>query len=74
LPEDAQLAANGIVAPPADPAVGAPLIINHPVNVTGVPRVGATPAPDLGQHTDEVLSELGFSAAEAADLHRRGIV
>ncbi|MBT5191886.1 MAG: CoA transferase [Rhodospirillaceae bacterium] len=32
------------------------------------------PAPDLGQHTDEVLGELGFTEAEIAGFHDRGAV
>ena len=32
------------------------------------------PAPDLGQHTDEVLAELGYSEAEITTLHDGGAV
>jgi crotonobetainyl-CoA:carnitine CoA-transferase CaiB-like acyl-CoA transferase len=35
---------------------------------------GRTPAPALGEHTDEVLGELGFSHEEIAALHARGAV
>jgi len=31
-------------------------------------------APDLGQHTDEVLTELGVSAAERDRLRSTGVV
>jgi formyl-CoA transferase len=31
-------------------------------------------APRLGQHTDEVLDELGIAPAERAQLRHRGIV
>jgi crotonobetainyl-CoA:carnitine CoA-transferase CaiB-like acyl-CoA transferase len=34
----------------------------------------ARPAPDLGEHTEEVLAEAGLSPEEVADLRRRGIV
>jgi 2-methylfumaryl-CoA isomerase len=38
-------------------------------------RHPSTPAPKLGQHTDEVLIDLlGMSSAEVSDLHDRGIV
>jgi len=41
-------------------------------------RFSATPttirrgAPALGEHTDEVLGEIGYSAAEIADLRAAG--
>ena len=31
------------------------------------------PTPDLGEHTDEVLRELGYSDAAIADLHARNV-
>lgn len=38
-------------------------------------RQPSTPAPRLGQHTDEVLARLlGLSSGEISDLHDRGIV
>ncbi|TQM36781.1 CaiB/BaiF CoA transferase family protein [Pseudonocardia cypriaca] len=33
-----------------------------------------TPAPRVGQHTREILAQLGYPAAEVGDLVRRGIV
>jgi formyl-CoA transferase len=50
----------------------------EPLRVPGiVPKLSATPgairtpAPKLGQHTDEVLKELGFSAEEIESLRRK---
>ena len=45
-----------------------------------VPKLSATPGgvdaggPALGEHTDAVLSDLGYDAAAIADLRSRGIV
>lgn len=45
-----------------------------------VPKLSATPGatrwlgPKLGEHTEEVLTALGFSVEERADFRRRGIV
>ena len=32
------------------------------------------PTPDQGQHTDEVLRELGYDTAAIKDLHGKGVV
>jgi formyl-CoA transferase len=32
------------------------------------------PPPLLGQHTDEVLRELGMSTSQINELHQKGIV
>ena len=32
------------------------------------------PGPDLGQHTDEVLAEVGLSAEDVAGLRAKGVV
>lgn len=37
------------------------------------PRV-TTPAPDVGQHTAEILTEIGFTSDEVADLRDSGVV
>lgn len=70
---DPQLLPNRMAAPPTDPTVDAPLIINHPLNIDGMPRVGARRAPEMGEHTAEVLSEIGYSDAEIAAFAKRGV-
>jgi len=38
-------------------------------------RVGELrPAPSLGEHDNEILGELGFSAAAIAELRRAGVI
>jgi succinate---hydroxymethylglutarate CoA-transferase len=32
------------------------------------------PSPEFGQHTDEVLQELGFGAEDIARMHADGVV
>jgi formyl-CoA transferase len=53
----------------------------EPLRVPGViPKLSATPgairtpAPKLGEHTDEVLKALGFSAEEISALRDKKIV
>jgi crotonobetainyl-CoA:carnitine CoA-transferase CaiB-like acyl-CoA transferase len=32
------------------------------------------PTPELGQHTDSILAELGYDAAAISDLRARGVI
>ena len=73
LPDDPQVVANDMAVVPVED-VGLERVIRDPLNVEGVPRVGVRKAPDHGEHTAEVLAELGLSEAEIGDLKNRGIV
>ncbi len=64
---------NNIVSPPVDD-IGMSVVINDPVNVEGVARIGAKKAPEMGEHSADVLSELGFDEAAIAEYRERGIV
>jgi formyl-CoA transferase len=44
------------------------------MRLVDVPKVTPRLAPDLGQHSIEVLQELAFSAAEIAELKSSGAV
>ncbi|MBT4161100.1 MAG: CoA transferase [Gammaproteobacteria bacterium] len=73
LPTDDHLTLNKMITPPVDD-VGIDFIVNDPVNVNGLARVGATRAPEIGEHTDEVLAELGFDKSTIKSMHDKGIV
>jgi crotonobetainyl-CoA:carnitine CoA-transferase CaiB-like acyl-CoA transferase len=56
------------------PDAGTIRLLKHPVRYgSGTPEVRRTP-PALGEHTDEVLAELGCSPETVADLRRDGVV
>jgi crotonobetainyl-CoA:carnitine CoA-transferase CaiB-like acyl-CoA transferase len=48
--------------------------VRTPILMDGEPFVTATAAPRLGEHTDEVLGQLGLVAAEIAALRAKGAV
>ena len=73
LPSDPQVLANEMAMEPVED-VGMARVIRDPVNVDGLSRVRAKRAPQMGEHTDEILAELGLSAAEIARLREQGVV
>ena len=61
---DPQMHANGIFMPVRDPSVGARFTVSSPQYVAGVEKEGPRRAPRIGEHTREILRELGFAAAD----------
>ena len=61
--------------PVSHPARGPLEIVRSPVRMTGT-RAGTarTPAPDPGDHTDEVLASLGYSPEEVAELRASDVI
>ena len=57
------------------PSVQKPVLIpGFPVNLSATPAVTSRRAPTLGEHTDEILMELGFDASKIGELHASGVV
>ena len=73
LDNDEHLTLNRMVTRPVE-AIGIEKIINDPVNVDGLAQVGVKKAPELGEHTNAVLSELGFNEDAIEALRDSGIV
>src|SRR3981189_1560406 len=48
--------------------------ISSPLQVHGVTKVPAKRAPKIGEHNEEVLRQLGFSATEIDGLHQSGAI
>ena len=57
------------------PGIGEYLVPHNPLGFTAADRHPVRPAPRLGQHTDEILTEiLGLSSGEIGRYHDTGIV
>jgi formyl-CoA transferase len=72
--KDPQLKANGIVVPLEGAGDALTSTVSSPMQVHNVAKTPAKRAPELGEHNDEVLKELGFTAAEIDSLHASGAV
>lgn len=63
------------MAKPVDHQIlGAINVVAQPVSMSRSVRERYLPTPERGQHTDEVLSEIGLSADEIAELRNKNIV
>ncbi|MCV7055622.1 CaiB/BaiF CoA transferase family protein [Mycolicibacterium gilvum] len=56
------------------PVAGPYTSTGWPAPVSGQPFDITRPAPALGEHTERVLAEIGYSAADVAALHERGVI
>jgi formyl-CoA transferase len=71
---DPQLPANQILVPIDDGSSEPHLTINSPVHLDQEQKVPPRPAPDLGEHTEAVLAELGFDADDIESLRTEGAI
>ena len=65
----------GIARPVSHPKLGDIKVVGQPINLSDFPQPAALkPTPDLGQHTDEVLTGLGYDPAKIAALKSGGVI
>ncbi|HEX4779029.1 MAG TPA: CoA transferase [Acidimicrobiia bacterium] len=75
LPDDPQMQANRYVAPFAHPAFGPTQVVGIPVGLSETPGSLRRPAPEFGQHTEEILTEvLGYSWDEVGRLRDTEVI
>ena len=56
------------------PTRGEVAIVNQAVSMSRTPCVLDRPTPELGEHTEEVLGEIGYSKDDIAALRRGKVV
>jgi crotonobetainyl-CoA:carnitine CoA-transferase CaiB-like acyl-CoA transferase len=71
---DPQVLAQEMVLEVEHPGHGPVSMTGFPVKLDGTPARLRRPAPALGEHTDEVLRELGYAPERIAALRTEGIV
>src|SRR6478609_9661673 len=71
---DPQLRANDIVVPLEGAGGKLTSTISSPIQVHGVTKVPAKRAPEIGEHNEEILRQLGFDATEIDGLRTSGAV
>ena len=71
---DPQLPANDIVVPLEGAGGKLTSTISSPIQVHGVTKVPAKRAPQIGEHNEEVLNELGFDAKAIDGLRASGVI
>jgi crotonobetainyl-CoA:carnitine CoA-transferase CaiB-like acyl-CoA transferase len=73
LVDDPQLANNGLLTTVPHPSTGAEVrVVGMPVRFSATPGVVRSGPPGVGQHTDDILSGLGFTDEEIRSMHEDG--
>jgi formyl-CoA transferase len=73
LAHEPALRKTGTIVEVDHPTRGKYLTVGNPIKMSDSPT-DVTRSPLLGEHTDEVLAEIGYGAAEVADLRSRKVI
>ena len=71
---DPHAAARDMFVKVQHPTAGEVTVTGIPVKFSETPGAVTTPPPTLGQHSEEVLRELGFGQEDIAALRAKGVV
>jgi crotonobetainyl-CoA:carnitine CoA-transferase CaiB-like acyl-CoA transferase len=71
---DPQVVSRGMVTDFADPRKGKMRLLSSPLKLSDTPPDIRTAPADFGEHTEEVLGELGFNADQIEELKKSGAV
>jgi len=72
--EDPQLTERGMITKMHDPRKGEIIHIGFPALFSGDLDYKRSPAPQLGEHTEETLEELGYEPAEIKGFKQDGVI
>jgi formyl-CoA transferase len=71
---DPQVEHLAMTQPVTHPVLGQLDIVRNAVRMTGAPPTVRAPSPDVGDHTEEVLDELGYSREAISRLRADGVI
>lgn len=71
---DPHIIERGMIIELEHPALGIVKSLATPVHLADTPLVYHRHPPTLGEHTDQVIAELGFSPEQIAQLHAQGVI
>jgi formyl-CoA transferase len=71
---DPQVQHLGAAAEVDHPRLGRLRILNQAVKLSRTPASLKTATPEIGQHTDEILGEIGYASKDIARLRAEGVV
>ena len=74
LVDDPQLIDNEMIVPTEAGDPDYPRTVMNPIRIKDEAKRPPRRAPEIGEHTDEVLIELGFDLETVADMRSRGVV
>jgi formyl-CoA transferase len=72
--EDEQMRANGVFIDVQDAQLGTVRSVTSPIQIDGLPKVPPLAAPRLGEHSREILAQLGLDETEIEGLVGDGVV
>lgn len=71
---DPHVRARGMIVEQEHPSVGTVRSLAFPPHFSATPASYRLPPPRLGEHTEEVLKELGYSESTIAALREKGVI
>ncbi|MFC1533702.1 CaiB/BaiF CoA transferase family protein [Thermodesulfobacteriota bacterium] len=74
VPNDPQVIANDYIIDYDHPVLGDVKVVNFPVQFSKTPAKIKSPAPECGQHTEEVLLEFGYSWEQITELKDQEVI
>ena len=66
--------ARGMLLELRHPRIGVVRVMNNPIKAQGIETTSTTPPPMLGEHTEEILRELGYTQEQIQKLRQDGTV